>query len=360
MKDEGESEHGSSLEDVQLSQVDLEVGTEEIIQEASNQDVVRTSEMFSSRKREERESVNYESKEKDEKRKQLEAQARQRSKQQSIRNERVNSDQNFNTERRQTVPKVSKNTVVVGDPVRKQTEAQQQKEIAEAILRTDGNYKPSSAALANTSRMLKEICGFNLSDYKGGKEFIHKKSNVSVYVGRALSVPIRVTTPGSFVEFSIRKKGSDFDFGLLVVPDKGNPIDVKKTAQFTKHSGKGQNLLRDTVLVGAACAPSTLQFKFENKQSTLLEKVVLSYDIKVTLPSKEMLVKARKLRTEACLRTVEEDLLGMSGGFEFTRLEEEIEKLQAQIEVKSEEIGSLKYEERRWNALIAKMEAGDV
>lgn len=113
--------------------------------------------------------------------------------------------------------------------------------------------------------------------------------------------------------------------------------------------------MRDTVLVGAASAPCTLQFKFENKHSTLLDKVIVSYDIKVTSPSRELLLETRRLRTESCLQVIEEDLRGMAGGSKSLDLEDEITKLEAGIEEKIEEIDLLMDEEQRWNALIAKM-----
>merc|ERR1711935_522613 len=82
----------------------------------------------------------------------------------------------------------------------------QEMEVANAIIRSGGSYQPSPESFLDTSRMLDEVRGFSLFDYKGKKEFVHKKSNVSVYVGRSLSIPVRVTIPGSFVEFSILKK----------------------------------------------------------------------------------------------------------------------------------------------------------
>ena len=131
---------------------------------------------------------------------------------------------------------------------------------------------------------------------------------------------------------------------------------TQKLAPFTQYAGKGQNLLRDTVLVGAAGSPCTLQFKFESKHSTLLEKVIVSYDIRVTSPSRDLLLETRRLRTESCLRAVEDDLREMTGGSKSSGLKDEIAKLEAQIEEKSNEIDSVLEEEQRWNALIAKMD----
>lgn len=309
---------------------------------------------------------------KNEKRKHLEAQARQRSKQQSRINEKLHSEQTEKMNNNHITPDPAMRTASLEERTRIDPETQvpltpethsheqtgetkQQNEVANAIMKSDGSYQPSAKALTDTSRMLKEVCGFSLSDYKGSKEFLHKKSNVSVYVGRALSIPVRVSTPGSFIEFSITKKSSEFDLAILAVPDKGYAVDIKKPAPFTKYAGKGQTLLRDTVLVGAASAPCTLQFKFENKHSTLLDKVILSYDIKVTSPSRELLLETRRLRTESCLQVIEEDLRGMAGGSKSLDLKDEITKLEAGIEEKIEEIDLLMDEERRWNALIAKM-----
>lgn len=181
---------------------------------------------------------------KNEKRKHLEAQARQRSKQQSRLNEKVHTEQKENMNNNHIAPDLATRTASLEERTRKEPETQvplapethlheqtgetkQQNEVANAIMKSDGSYQPSAKALADTSRMLKEVCGFSLSDYKGSKEFLHKKSNVSVYVGRALSIPVRVSTPGSFIELSITKKSSEFDLAILAVPDKGYAVDIK-------------------------------------------------------------------------------------------------------------------------------------
>jgi len=318
-------------------------------------------------------SVENENKKNGEKQRQLEAQARLRSKQQFIRNERLYSEKNdIASSKGVAFDAAAVRANTIDEPVRRDQMAQhaldsesrfpqqvgmtkQQKEVASAVMKSDGSYEPSEQALAKTSMMLKEVCGLSLSEYKGSKEFLYRKSNVSVYVGRALSIPVRITTPGSFVEFSINKKGSEFDFAILAVPDKGYPVDLKRLAPFTKYVGKGQTLLRDTVLVGAASAPCTLQFKFENSQSTLLDKVMISYDIKVTSPSSELLLEARRLRTESCLQVIEEDIRGLAGGSNQSALRDEIAEFEAKIEEKIKEIDTLMDEERRWNALIAKI-----
>ena len=130
---------------------------------------------------------------------------------------------------------------------------------------------------------------------------------------------------------------------------------MQKSAPFTKYTGKSKNLLRDTVLVGAASAPCTLQFKFENNQSTLLDKVTISYDIKVISPSRELLLETRRLRAESCLRIIEQSLRDASNRSKLGDLKDEISKLQTEIEKKIEGIDSIIDEERRWNALITRI-----
>ena len=52
-------------------------------------------------------------------------------------------------------------------PTRQTGESKQQQDIAEAVMRTDGSYRPSAKALSDTARMMKEVEGFSLSDYNG-------------------------------------------------------------------------------------------------------------------------------------------------------------------------------------------------
>ncbi len=113
--------------------------------------------------------------------------------------------------------------------------------------------------------------------------------------------------------------------------------------------------MRDTVLIGAASTPCTLQFKFENKGSTLLDKVVVSYDVRVTSPSREVLLDARRLRTESCLQVIEKDIRAMSGDSKRSDLENEMIKLEAKMKEKVADIDKLVDEEKRWNKLIDKM-----
>ena len=132
--------------------------------------------------------------------------------------------------------------------------------------------------------------------------------------------------------------------------------NTQKFASFLEHAGEGKSLYRDAILVDSASAPGRLQFKFEYKHSTLLEKVILSYEIKVTSPSKDSLLKSRRLRAESCLRAVEDDMRSMTRTTKSSSFQEDVDALEAIIKEKTEEIGSLMDEERRWKALIAKID----
>merc|ERR1712238_402701 len=173
-------------------------------------------------------------------RQQFEAQARQRSKQQSPRNGRNRSEVKDDTVRKGVSSKAAIRSGLIEeehiqkDVKQNQLQAEsrflkgrtalneQQKAVADAIMKLDSSYKPSADALANTSMMLTQVYGSSISNYKGSKELLHKKSNVSVYAGRPLSIPVRVPTHPTYVEFLISKNtGEFFDFGILAVPDKG-------------------------------------------------------------------------------------------------------------------------------------------
>jgi hypothetical protein len=118
----------------------------------------------------------------------------------------------------------------------------------------------------------------------------------------------------------------------------------------------------DKVLVGAASTPATLQFRFENRNTMLLEKVIISYRIKVTPPSKELLLEGRRRRTKSCLRIVEEDLEIANRELDMQKmyssgLEDDVAALQKQIVSKAKSIESISDEERRWQKVLAKLQS---
>ncbi len=216
------------------------------------------------------------------KRKKLEAQARQRSKQQYRRSDKMQTEQKGSVNQKRIVPDSATRASVIVEkkepetlvPVvseRQSSQTKQQQDIADVIMKSDGSYQPSPKALADTARMLKEVRGFSLSDYSGSKEFIHKKSNVSVYVGRTLSIPVRVSTPGSFIEFSIAKKASDFDMTILAVPDKGYAFDIKVRQFFPRQISQEIHVHANLIVFLNLCIPCAI-LSFHSDQNTTNRK----------------------------------------------------------------------------------------
>ncbi len=117
----------------------------------------------------------------------------------------------------------------------------------------------------------------------------------------------------------------------------------------------------DRVLVGAGSTPCTLQFKFENNYATLLEKVNLSYKIKVSPPSPTILMEGRRRRAEACLRTLEADHRAVieraaRAGAGRSALQEEVELLEKQMAEMEGTVQALRTEELQLKRLVGLQE----
>ena len=117
----------------------------------------------------------------------------------------------------------------------------------------------------------------------------------------------------------------------------------------------------DRVLVGAGSTPCTLQFRFENTYATLLEKVNLSYKIRVTPPPLTVLMEGRRRRATACLRALEEDhknILQRLGLAETDRtaLQEEVITIERQIEEMEATLGSIRTEELQLKKFVGLQE----
>jgi hypothetical protein len=236
--------------------------------------------------------------------------------------------------------------------------------IADTLAQADNAYLPSKQALENPLIMLQEVTGPPLDAQYVGKEGYFTGRNVQIYSGRTESVPVRISVPGTFVEFTIDKKAYDFGLEIVAFLDNGKSVTIKPNAPFSKYSGR-QNHYEDRLLIGAGSAPCQLQFRFHNTYRTLLEKVVMSYRIKVTSPPKELVLKGRRTRAEACMRSIEEELTKsreamakISGQKDY--LEEDIAKLKRSIMKKSKMVTTIKDEERRWGALLEKLKSGKV
>jgi hypothetical protein len=236
--------------------------------------------------------------------------------------------------------------------------------IANTLAQADETFVPSSAALENTKLMLQEIAGPRIDANYVAKEGYTTGRNVQIYSGRTESVPVRVSMPGTFVEFTIDKKSLDFGFEIIAFMDSGEQVVLKSKAPFWQHAGgKRESRYEDRLLIGAGSAPCQLQFRFYNTYSTLLEKVIVSYRIKVTSPPKELVLKGRRNRCDATLKVLEGDtrknrevMAKRQGEIEFLR--EEMDKLNRAIMKKTKMVSTIREEERRWDALLQKLKTG--
>merc|ERR1712238_357044 len=175
-------------------------------------------------------------------------------------------------------------------------------EEAERTTESDLSYQPSDKVLASTPLLMNEIAGPSLYKYDA-KEGYFTGRDVGIHAETTLSIPIRVSNPGTIVEFSIERKSYDFGFGITAILDDGQVVKVKEMSPFLKRSNS------DKILIPAGSAPCTMQFKFKNKHSTLLERVFLNYRIIVTPPSVETVRHGRRRRAKATLDLLESKLI---------------------------------------------------
>jgi len=190
------------------------------------------------------------------------------------------------------------------------SEAKKFEAVNKAIAASDGSYVPPKRVLdsKSISPLLEQVDGPSLLNYES-KEATYTGRSTKVYGGSTLDVPIRVSAPGSVVEYTIEKKSYDFGLGIVAKLDQGGTTVVKPTAPF---DGKDvvadrprQKTQSDQVLVGAGSVPCTLNFKFENKFSWITE---ISYKIRVIPPSAELLVEGRRRRATASMQALDNDI----------------------------------------------------
>jgi hypothetical protein len=98
--------------------------------------------------------------------------------------------------------------------------------LADTITKSDKLYIPSKKVLASTPFLMKEVAGASLENYSG-KEGLFSERDVGVHAGNTLKVPVRVSIPGSIVEFSIEKRSYDFSFGINAFLDEGQAVKIK-------------------------------------------------------------------------------------------------------------------------------------
>eukprot|EP00536_Pseudo-nitzschia_multiseries_P007288 jgi/Psemu1/256121/estExt_Genewise1Plus.C_1680025 len=179
------------------------------------------------------------------------------------------------------------------------SKAKKYEAVNKAIAASDDNYVPPQTVLDSKSSnpLLEQVDGPSLLKYEG-KEATYSGRSTKIYGGSTLDVPIRVTAPGSIVEYTIEKKSYDFGLGIIAKLDQGGTTVVKVNRPRQKTQS-------DQVLVGAGSVPCTLNFKFENKFSWITE---VSYKIRVIPPSTELLLSGRRRRASACMQALDNDI----------------------------------------------------
>jgi len=196
------------------------------------------------------------------------------------------------------------------DAEKNMSEAKKYEAVNKAIAASDDNYKPPQTVLDSRSLnpLLEQVDGPSLAKYDG-KESTYSGRSTKVYGGSTLDIPIRVSAPGSIVEYTIEKKSYDFGLGIIAKLDQGGTTVVKALSPF---DGKDvvadrprQKTQSDQVLVGAGSVPCTLNFKFENKFSWITE---VSYKIRVIPPSTELLLAGRRRRAAASMQALDNDI----------------------------------------------------
>jgi hypothetical protein len=134
---------------------------------------------------------------------------------------------------------------------------------------------------------------------------------------------------------------------------------MKPFLQQVRTAARGDlasSTLVDKVLVGAGSVPCTMQFRFENHYSTLLEKVGVTYRIQVTPPSPQMMMQGRRRRTLAAMKTLEADLTTTreslkAASAQRKALEREFGHLRAQYDTLLEEWQNVKSREQEYRKI---------
>jgi hypothetical protein len=90
------------------------------------------------------------------------------------------------------------------------------------------SYVPPETVLDSLSidAILEQVDGPSMYEFEG-KEATYTGKSVKVYGTSSLDVPIRITAPGSIVEYTIEKKTYDFGLGITARLDQGGVTVVK-------------------------------------------------------------------------------------------------------------------------------------
>lgn len=108
------------------------------------------------------------------------------------------------------------------------SDAMRDKALQDAIQASDENYKPPRTVLdaPTVFPLLEQVDGPNLYQYDETEKTYSGRA-VKVMAESSLDIPIRVSTPGSIVEYTIEKKSYDFNLGITAKLDQGGTAVVK-------------------------------------------------------------------------------------------------------------------------------------
>jgi len=175
----------------------------------------------------------------------------------------------------------------------------EEKAITQAMLSADSSYVPSPSLLAAEEpvSLLTQVDGPKI-DPDATKPSVYQASQ-TVALRAKHSVPIHVTAGGSVVDFEISTDDYDIGFGVTAEREEGVTI-VKEESRVESHLES----VTGKFLVGSV--PCALIFSFDNEYSWFREKRV-TYEITVTPPKIENVVKGRRLRAKKALELVEKD-----------------------------------------------------
>jgi hypothetical protein len=102
------------------------------------------------------------------------------------------------------------------------------KALLNAIRASDEGYKPPQAILdaPTIGPLLEQVDGPNLYQYDETEKTYSGRA-VKVMGESSVDIPIRISTPGSIVEYTIEKKSYDFNLGITAKLDQGGTAIVK-------------------------------------------------------------------------------------------------------------------------------------
>ena len=89
----------------------------------------------------------------------------------------------------------------------------------------DAAFRPAPSILNAPSAqvLLNQVDGPNLADYKSS-ESIFTGKRVPIHAGKALHLPIHVSTPGSIVEYSVELEKHDLELSIVAEREEGTTI----------------------------------------------------------------------------------------------------------------------------------------